>query len=132
MKIFFKKLVKLSVIVAVARLTYPVLLVWLALSLGALVMQTILNKKIASGTIGEKASKLVTICIKSKMFKYTEDNALLFKLSILPVAKFVWMWFLSDYFLTGKGLRTFEDMKAEANRYMTSTTATASTEEKED
>ncbi len=132
MKKFFKKLVKLSVIVAVVRLTYPVLLVWAAISLGALIMQTILNKKIESGVIGEKASKLVTICIKSKMFKYTEDNALLFKLSILPVARFVWMWFLSDYFLTGKGLKTFEDMKAEANRYMTSTTATASTEEKED
>jgi len=131
MKKFVKKLVKLSVVVTVIRFTYPVLLAWLGISIAALVLQTILNKKIASGVIGEKTSKLVTICIKSKIFKYTEDNALLFRLSILPVARFVWMWFVSDYFLTGKGLKAFESMKAEANRYMESTTATATTE-KED
>ena len=131
MKKFFKKLVKLSVIVTVARLTYPVLLVWLGISIGALIMQTVLNKKIADKNIGEKASKLVTLCIKSKVFKYTENNALVFRFSIIPCARFVWMWFLSDYFLSGKALKGFESMKAEANRYMEQATAAATTE-KED
>ena len=128
MKNFWKKVAKLSIIVATIRFTYPILLVWVGISVAALMMQTILNKKIASGQIGDRASKLVTILIKSKVFKYTEDNALLFRLSILPFVKKVWMWFLSDYFLSGKALKGFESMKAEANRYMEQATAAATTE----
>ncbi len=128
MKAFFKKALKFGIIVTTIRFTYPVLLAWLGISIAALIAQTILNKKIASGQIGEKTSKLVTIMIKSKVFKYTEDNALIFKLSIIPAVKWVVMWFLSDYFLSGKGLKVFESMKSEANRYMTSATATSEEE----